>query len=53
MVIEETLYHVLMSKDIQYQDKSQQLLFHIRGESVIRKSRVVKIIKMSFIFLEK
>ena len=53
MVAEETLHHAITVERNQCSNKSQQLLFYVKDEGRIRKSRVVKAIYMRFMFLER
>lgn len=53
MIVKRILDHVIKFKEKIFLDSKKQLLIYIRVEKGIRKSRVVKAIKIGFILLSK
>lgn len=53
MTLKGILDYTIKNKGKIYFDLDQQLLIYIKGEEGIRKSRVIKVIKMDFIILSR
>lgn len=53
IVVEEVLNYAISNKGCQCQDKSKQLLFHIKREKEIGKSKIVETIYLRFSFFKK